>query len=144
MKWSTLAVALAVLAAGCVESSSTDPGSTTEASTPVTEPPAQETTTTMTPFTTLTLREPDEPPEFTEFESSTACEPTAEDANLQVVQAFVTAYNDRDLDRLQELASESVTVADMSGIPHLGEDDWTGVTRWAETGWNVNDRFELT
>lgn len=95
MKWSTLAVALAVLAAGCVESGSTDQGRITETSTPVTEPPTQEMTTTMTPITTVTLREPDEPPEFTEFESSTACEPTAEDANLQVIQAFVTAYLDR-------------------------------------------------
>jgi hypothetical protein len=145
MKWfTTLVVASAVLAAGCVESGSTDEGSTTETSTPVTELPTQETTTTVTPFTTLTLRESDKPPEFTEFESSTACEPTAEDANLQVIQAFVTAYNDRDLDRLRELVSETVTGADMSGIPHLGEDDWTGVTSWAETGWNVDDRFELT
>lgn len=26
----------------------------------------------------------------------------------------------------------------------LGEDDWTGITRWAEAGWSVDDRFELT
>ncbi len=90
------------------------------------------------------LREPDEPLEFTEFETSTDCEPTAEYSNLQVIQAFVTAYNDRDLDRLRGLVSESVTIADMSGIPHLGEDDWTGVTRWAEAGWSVDDRFALT
>jgi hypothetical protein len=110
----------------------------------VTEPTTQETTTTTAQQTTLTLREPDEPLEFTKFEASTACEPTAEDSNLQVIQAFVTAYNDRDLDRLRELMSESVTIADMSGIPHLGEDDWTGVTSWAEAGWTVDDRFELT
>lgn len=61
-----------------------------------------------------------------------------------MIQAFVTAYNHRDLDRLRELVSESVTVADMSGIPHLGKDDWTGATRWAETGFNVDDRVELT
>jgi hypothetical protein len=66
--------------------------------------------------------------------SKSQCVPTAEDSNLQVIQAFITAYNDRDLDSLRELTSESVTIADMSGIPHLGEDDWTGVARWAEGG----------
>lgn len=144
MKWSAFAIALAFLLAGCVESGADDQSTPTEASAPLTEPTSHETTTTTAQQTTLTLREPDAPLEFTEFEVSTACDPTAHDSNLQVIQAFVTAYNDRDLARLRELVSESVTIADMSGIPHLGEDDWTGVTRWAETGWNVNDRFELT
>lgn len=144
MKWSAVSLALAVLAAGCVDSGVNDQSSTTEASAPGTEPATQEATTTTAQQTTLTLREPDEPLEFTEFDSSAACEPTAEDSNLQVIQAFVTAYNDRDLDRLRELVSESVTIADMSGIPHLGEDDWTGVTLWAEEGWNVDDQFQLT
>lgn len=144
MKWSAFAVALAVLSAGCVESGVEDQSTTTELSTPVSGPATDETTTTTSQPTTLTLREPDEPLEFTEFETSTACEPTAEDSNLQVIQAFVTAYNDRDLDRLRELVSDSVTVADLSGIPHLGQDDWTGISRWAEAGWGVDDRFELT
>ncbi|MFP3882247.1 MAG: hypothetical protein ACLFWH_08015 [Actinomycetota bacterium] len=144
MKWSVLAIASAVLLAGCVGSGVDDQITKTEVSASVTEPPTQETTTTTAQATTLTLREPDEPLEFTEFETTTACEPTADDSNLQVIQAFVTAYNERDLDTLRELVSESITIADMSGIPHLGEDEWTGVTRWAEAGWNVDDRFELT
>jgi len=87
----------------------------------------------------------EEPPEFTAFTSSTSCDPDADDANLQVVQAFVTAYNERDLERLAELVpSDEVPIADMSGIPHLGEDDWTGIAGWAERNWSVDDRFELT
>ena len=106
-------------------------------------PPTPPTTTT----TAATTRTPsdEEPPMFTEFASSPACDPASEDANLQVIEAFVTAYNDRDGSRLAELApSDSLPIADMSGIPHLGEDDWTGVTGWAEVGWSVEDRFELT
>jgi hypothetical protein len=94
--------------------------------------------------TTGTLSDSEEPPVFTEFTSSPACDPTAEDANLQVVEAFVTAYDSRDEGRLVELVTDSVTIADMSGIPHLGEDDWAGVTEWAEKGWAVDDRFQLT
>ena len=144
MRWSVFAAAMAVLLAACVESGVDDPSTTTELAAPVTEPEGQATTTTITQPTTLTLREPDDPLEFTEFETTTACEPTADDSNLQVIQAFVTAYNERDLDMLREFVSESITIADMSGIPHLGEDDWTGVSRWAEAGWSVDDRFELT
>lgn len=32
----------------------------------------------------------------------------------------------------------------MSGIPHLGEDDWAGVTDWADHWWAVDEHFELT
>lgn len=56
----------------------------------------------------------------------------------------MAAYNERDGSRLAELASDPTIIADMSGIPHLGEDDWTGVTAWAEEGWSVNDQFHLT
>lgn len=106
--------------------------------------PGLSTTTSTAAIPTLTFGEQVEPPEFTEFTASTACDPNAEDANLQVIEAFVTAYNDRDVGRLVELVGDSVPVADMSGIPHLGEDDWTGVIDWANEGWKVDDRFELT
>lgn len=131
---------------GCTESNSFPQTSVTEVPSPTsTAPTIPPTSTTSVAGPTLTLREPEEPPEFTEFTSSTACDPGADDANLQVIQAFVTAYNDRDGSRLAELApADSLIVADMSGIPHLGEDDWTGVTGWAERGWSVEDRFELT
>lgn len=131
---------------GCTESDSSPEAGVTEVSSPVSTPQTIPPTTTTTVLSsTLTLREREEPPVFTEFMASTACDPAAEDANLQVVQAFVTAYNDQDGSRLTELvSSDSVSVADMSGIPHLGEDDWTGVTSWAEEGWSVGDRFELT
>lgn len=144
MKWPDLALgtALTLMAAGCTGTSSPQTTDVTEVSTATAlSVPG---TTTVAATTTLTELEPDEPPEFTEFESSTACDPAAVDANLQVAQAFVTAYNERDLERLGELVSDSVTIADMSGIPHLSEDDWTGITRWAEMGWSVEDHFELT
>ena len=131
---------------GCTESESFPQTNVSEVTpTTSTTPTISPTSTPSMAGPTLTLREPEEPPEFTEFTSSTACDPSAEDANLQVVQAFVTAYNDRDGSRLAELApSDSLPIADMSGIPHLGEDDWIGVTDWAERGWSVDDRFELT
>lgn len=93
---------------------------------------------------TTTPGDSEEPPVFTEFTSSTACDPTAEDSNLQVIEAFVTAYDNRDERRLAELVADSITIADMSGIPYLGEDDWVGVTDWAEQGWAVDDHFQLT
>jgi hypothetical protein len=132
-----------LLVAGCTESGSRE--------VPETRPPSTTSTSTQPSTTTSTIARPtvaageqNEPPEFTEFTSSTTCDPDADDANLQVIQAFVTAYNDRDESRLTELASESVTVDDLNGIPHLGEDNWTGVTAWASEGWNVDDQFELT
>ena len=93
---------------------------------------------------TFQVEEADEPPEFTEFTASTACGPDEAKANLQVVQAFVNAYNDRDEDRLAELFSDSVTVDDLSGLPHLPQDSWADVAAWANEGWEVDDRFELT
>lgn len=86
----------------------------------------------------------DEPPEFTEFTSSTACDPDSDEDNLQVIQAFVNAYNQHDEDRLAELFSDSVTIDDLSGLPHLRQDSWTDVRAWANQGWEVDDRFELT
>lgn len=139
-----LALALTcLLIAGCTESGSgevpeTNPSSTMSTST------QPSTTTSMIASPTVAAGEQAEPLEFTEFTSSTTCDPDADDANLQVVQALVTAYNDRDESRLTELASESVRVDDLSGIPHLGEDNWTGVTAWASEGWSVGDQFELT
>lgn len=56
----------------------------------------------------------------------------------------MVAYNERDESRLIELVSDQAIIADMSGIPHLGEDDWTGVTAWAQEGWSVHDQLRLT
>jgi hypothetical protein len=88
---------------GGTDTSASLPGPTATASTVVSSTP--------------NLGASEEPPEFTEFTSSTACDPAADDANLQVVQAFVNAYNDRDEGRLAELFSDSVTVDDLSGYP---------------------------
>lgn len=139
-------IAMCLMIVGCTESEPAPETSVTEVSSSTsmaqTIPP---TTTTTVVSPTLTFREQEEPPEFTAFTSSTACDPSAEDANLQVVQAFVTAYNDRDEARLAELVSaDSVVIADMSGIPHLAEDDWTVLGAWADKGWSVDDRFKLT
>ena len=99
-------------------------------------------TTSTVAVPVLTLAE-QEPPVFTEFATSRSCDPTSEIANLEVIQAFVTAYNERDETRLTEFIADAAPVADMSGIAHLGEDDWVGVEDWARAGWAVDDRFEL-
>lgn len=100
--------------------------------------------TTSTSIPTLTLRER-EVREYTSFTATTECDPTAEDADLQVVQAFLMAYNERNLDRLTDLTQgDPMNLTDMTGIPHLGADTWSGVRTWAEKGWEVNDQFELT
>lgn len=128
-------VAATLLAAGCTSEAVIEPTNPTT--------PNTFTTTSMAAIPTLTFGNQEEPPEFTEFTASTACDPNAEDANLQVIQALVTAYNDRNEGRLAQLVADPTPVADMSGIPHLGEDDWIGVTAWANGGWKVDDRFEL-
>lgn len=145
-------LAICLLIAACTESelsvdtsapqASTQTSSVATTSSTTTTTPTTSTTTMLTP--TLTFAEQEPPPEFTEFTSSTACDPEAEDANLQVIQAFVTAYNDRDESRLAELVRPDSPIADMSGIPHLGEDDWTDISAWATKGWSVDDHFELT
>lgn len=54
------------------------------------------------------------------------------------------ADNRRDEERLAELAppesspiagNNGVPIADLSGIPHLGEEDWVGVNDRAQRGW---------
>lgn len=145
-------LASCLLIAACTGSGLSVETSTPQASTQTPSIATPSSTTTTTPATTttalltptVTFAEQEPPPEFTEFTSSTACDPEAEDANLQVVQAFVAAYNDRDESRLAELVRPDSPIADMSGIPHLGEDDWTDVNAWATKGWGVNDQFQLT
>ncbi len=120
MRCARVALAICLVTAACTESSSV-------------------------PEITGSIPAEEEPQEFTEFTTSIACDSAAEDANLQVVEAFFNAYNDRDSCRLNELApSDKVPIAYMSGIPHLGMDEWTGVEGWAERGWSVGDRFELS
>jgi len=75
--------------------------------------------------------------------STTECDPGADDADVQVVQAFVTAYNHRDLQRLSELVPETDEIWDIGGGPHLGTHLWTDVVAWAERGWEVDDRLQL-
>lgn len=134
---------MCLLAVGCTESESSPETTATEGSVPTSSSPTIPATTTSTmAIPTLTFAEEEEPPEFTDFTYSTVCEPEAEDDNLQVIQAFVTAYNDRDQTRLAEIVPAE-TIDDMSGIPHLGRDHWTNVSTWADMGWNVNDEFRL-
>jgi hypothetical protein len=81
--------------------------------------------------------------EVTTFTSSTECDPEADDADVQVVQAFVTAYNQRDSQRLSELVPETDEIWDIGGVPHLGTHLWTDIVAWAQKGWEVDDRLEL-
>ncbi len=78
----------------------------------------------------------------TSFSETLSCDPAAEDADLQVVQAFITAYNQRNAGRLQELV-EDQEIWDLGGVPHLGDVLWTDALAWAEKGWLVDDRLEL-
>lgn len=144
IRTSQLAIVVScLLVAGCTESGLPEPQGAPQSSTTSTSTQLSTTASTIA-SPTLAAGDQDDPPEFTWFTSSTACDPDAADANLQVIEAFITAYNDRDEERMTELASESLTVDDLSGIPHLGKDSWTGVTAWANEGWSVDDRFELT
>ena len=53
------------------------------------------------------------------FESPMGCDPAAEDADLQVAQAFFTAYNERNLQRLEELVAPNLSeIWDPSGASH--------------------------
>lgn len=101
----------------------------------------------------LTFDEQPEPIEVTTFSASNDCDPSDDDADLQVVHAFVTAYNERSIERLEALTTAPIpggvtdrgfVLTDMSGIPHLGEDDWLDVGDWAQKGWAVNDLLTLT
>ena len=56
------------------------------------------------------------------FESPMGCDPAAEDADLQVAQAFFTAYNERNLQRLEELVAPNLSeIWDPSGLPHTDQ-----------------------
>lgn len=136
-------VALATALTACTSLEVATSTTLTDSTTP-TSPTTSMVTTTSTSTPTLTLRER-EVREYTSFTPTTDCDPMAEDADLQVVQAFFTAYNERNLERLTELTEgDTMNLTDMTGIPHLGADTWSGVRNWAEIGWEVNDQFELT
>ena len=80
---------------------------------------------------------------MTAFADTTECDPEADDADVQVVQAFVSAYNQRDSQRLSELVPQTDEIWDLGGVPHLGTLVWDDVVAWAEKGWEVDDRLEL-
>lgn len=94
-------------------------------------------------LTSATNQTPTTYAEVTSFASSTQCDSEADDADVQVVQAFVTAYNQRDPQRLSELVPDTDEIWDIGGVPHLGTHLWTDVVVWAKKGWEVDDRLEL-
>lgn len=55
----------------------------------------------------------------------------------------MTAYNQRDSQRLGELVPDTDEIWDIGGVPHLGTHLWTDIVAWAEKGWEVDDRLEL-
>lgn len=136
--------AVCVLVVGCTGSESSPRTSVTQVPSPTSTSSTIRPTTSTVTFPTLTFAEQEEPSVFTEFTHSSACDPDAAEANLQVIQAFVTAYNERDQTRLAELLASNPPIADMSGIPHLGRDHWTAVSTWSEMGWRVDDRLQLS
>ena len=114
---------------------------------PVATTPTQSPATTETPpptvVDTTTTKPPQPPDEVTTFTETLTCDPEAEDADVQVVQAFITAYNQRDAIRLHELIRDE-EIWDIGGVPHLGTVLWTDAVAWAENGWLVNDKLRLT
>lgn len=78
------------------------------------------------------------------FEDTTECDPAADDADVQVAQAFVAAYNGRDLTRIGELFETpgSGELFDESGVTFSDQVLWTHVQEWATAAWKAGDRFE--
>lgn len=137
---------LALLSSACTDGTAST--TTPESRPTTTDTPATTSTTTLeqttisstaTPTTTTTFRH--DPAYFT-FDNSTECDSEAENADLHVVQAFFTAYNEQNLARLQELI-ETDEIWDPSAVSHTGQVLLTDVVSWAESGWEVDDRFEL-
>ena len=100
--------------------------STTEAGTSA--PPTSTTSTTTIPLVTT-------------FDDRTECDPAAEDLDVLRMQAFVAAYNDRDMDRLLEIL-KAPEIWDVTAIPHVG-DVLSETKEWAEAGWAVGDQLRL-
>lgn len=137
---------LGLLSTACTSGTTPTPTSTSARTipeapsiSPATQP--RQTTTTSVPLVTdPTTSQPD--PNYYTFSTTTRCDPEARNADLQLVQAFFTAYNERNLARLTELI-ETEEIWDPSGAPHTGQVLLTNVAEWAESGWEVDDRFEL-
>lgn len=108
---------------------STTPTSTSTTEAGTSAPPTTSTTST----TTIPL--------VTTFDERTECDPAAEDLDVLRMQAFVAAYNDRDLDRLLDLVTAE-SIWDATGIPHVG-DIISETMDWAEAGWAVSDELRL-
>ena len=144
-----ISVVLVLLAAACVGRSEPAPTTTqppsTVASTPSTTSASPPTTFDLDAFVaTITTLGPTAITEFT----TTVCDPDLPDPQVQVIQAFVAAYNDRDIEALLAVF-QPVDIFDISGLPHLGHlVEGTDATLhdpkvWAEAGWEVDDRFQL-
>jgi hypothetical protein len=99
--------------------------------------------TSLAPTSSLPISSPSTYADVTTFVVTTDCDPAADDADVQVVQAFVTAYNRRDSQRLSELVPDTDEIWDIGGVPHLGTHLWNDIVAWAEKGWEVDDRLEL-
>lgn len=87
----------------------------------------------------------------TRFEETAACDSSADDADLQVVQAFVTAYNEGNEETLASLVGPDpvndgpFSIYDAAGLPYLGSALWEeGIHEWAAAGWAAEDNLQLT
>lgn len=146
--FAVFAVALAACTSTRDATTTSEPASTVRTgdaaavtSLPVTTTPP--TTTSSSTVTSPTLA-PHLNPTYYTFDSTLDCDPGSDQAALQVVQAFITAYNERQLDRLEELADPDLDeIWDPSAIPLTGRVHNTDLVEWAEAGWEVDDHFEL-
>lgn len=79
--------------------------------------------------------------DVTTFETNGECDPGADDADVQVTQAMITAYNARDPERLEELSAID-EIWDPSGITFSRQVTWTRISDWASAAQSVDDRLE--
>jgi len=71
-----------------------------------------------------------------------SCDPDATDAEVQVVWAFLHAYNSQDAKLLERLVAAD-EIWDIAGLAHLPTPAWKDAVEWAEVGWRFDDTLEL-
>jgi N-acetylneuraminic acid mutarotase len=61
----------------------------------------------------------------------------------RLIDEFLAAYEDRDLDALEELFHVQA-IHDTGAVAHAQQADFSSVEEWAEAGWATDDRLDLT
>lgn len=67
------------------------------------------------------------------------CEPFPD----RLIDEFIAAYNERDLEALESLVSVS-SIEDAAAGAYVGDARFAGVADWAQAGWDEDERMNLT